>query len=1356
MAGHPDGLYSRTFVGETGWKEGLPLATEDCIGTNCAQQKRWTWTDYTQDNIALTYILNPRVKEARVGDSANVKETAVEYHMSGSSTTVANYGLVKKVEVGDLSTVIKRVETDYLLTKPYTDRNIIGLPSETRAWGKNDLTNNLEQVSRVTYGYDEGTFSQEPNQIITPTRHDTANYGSAFTKRGNPTSTTRWEVPNNVTSVTSQVRYDIAGSPVAQIDPLGRKVRIGYADNFQPTQSFTTFAYPTVITDPAGSSLGDALHSSTVKYRYDIGANVEASSPAPAGNTLGKKTTRLFDTYGRLEKETIVNSGAYTRYEYPTNGIQSKVFSTIIDTNNNGADALDEVMSESWSDGAGRVRRSRTEHPGSSGGWSGSIVEYDILGRAKRQSVPTEVSVPNANDPDTWAPAGDDLTRGFLWTYQKYDWNGRVVRKNTTDGTDSPTLNDSDVLISYEGCGCAGGQQTTIEAERVPVPGTSNFARRKQKVYEDILGRAFKTEVMNWDGSVYSTTQESFNGRDQVLKRSQFDGPSGSGTYRDVLMTFDGHGRMKTRHYPIENVGANTTWNYNTDDTIQNVTDPRGVVTSFGYNSRAMTESIFYDPGSTGVADTPDVAFAYDNAGNRTSMTDGTGNTSYVYDSLSRITSETKYITELNQSFTINYTYAMNGAVQTFTDPQDSARTAEYTFDKIGRTTQTRNSYSGVEKQKLQETQYRAWGALKKHTFVNIGVAGSIIYPVEFNHDNRLQVSSYAALYPPNPNGVTFAVNYARNADGKVNLSTDTVLPSFTRNFEYDHVGRVTKSLSGAAIHGIPQTDTPYRTTIAYNSFSEPTSIAGKHWEVSNVSHLPTITLTTGRDPTSVYDAAGNIAHERMRTTPTILNRIYGYDAGGRNTSVFDPALRTTETDKNSISTFDGNGWRVKAETTQGSSWTKKFEISSTVLGGETVGSWEFDNFPPTPDIKKFISSANGVKMTYNSQATFWEFEWLSPDGTTMYAGGSHASEEFDARGAALGIENPYSGGGGYGGGGGFGDAEHYARCEWGGLSISCGMADRLHAAEVRVNQDIERRTGTPSRHLAYEPKYQAPEKKAKRDNATAPKTQKTDKPQEDTNKGQTVNPASVPDGDGKTGNSSTGSSEEIDNTIYGPADMRLGGSYVTVRDDSSVDASVSEGLSVLSPKDPCDISDLARPSWVSLKTNVATAERRYLGTKLVAGAGGLVTLTTATIPGVGIAVASISAATTALAAKNHANWFRSMVNDGGKWDYKSLTTITELKSGKSIWEKFGNFHYGVVGAAAGFDRGKTIQRMAGHNQDTKGEVGGGGEHGGMESIIADFLANRDGGEYPYRDEIADQELIERGRSYYYAGCHNK
>ncbi len=88
---------------------------------------------------------------------------------------------------------------------------------------------------------------------------------------------------------------------------------------------------PTSVTDPASNS-------STVKYRYDIGANVWAQSPAPAGQNVGKTTEREFDSIGRLLRETVVNNGAYTRYEYPTNGIQSKAFAPLVDVNSNGAD----------------------------------------------------------------------------------------------------------------------------------------------------------------------------------------------------------------------------------------------------------------------------------------------------------------------------------------------------------------------------------------------------------------------------------------------------------------------------------------------------------------------------------------------------------------------------------------------------------------------------------------------------------------------------------------------------------------------------------------------------------------------------------------------------------------------------------------------------------------------------------------------------------------------------------------------------------------------------------------------------------------------------------------------------------
>lgn len=209
----------------------------------------------------------------------------------------------------------------------------------------------------------------------------------------------------------------------------------------------------------------------------------------------------------------------------------------------------------------------------------------------------------------------------------------------------------------------------------------------------------------------------------------------------------------------------------------------------------------------------------------------------------------------------------------------------------------------------------------------------------------------------------------------------------------------------------------------------------------------------------------------------------------------------------------------------------------------------------------------------------------------------------------------------------------------------------------------------------------------------------------------------------------------------------------IDMSDTGGPDASVAQN-SLLG--DPCDISDLRIPSDVNIASNVRTASSRYTKTKLTVGSNGVLALSTAPIPGIGLAGLAVSAGGTVVAATNHARWFYNMVNDGGDWDYKTGSTELIPGTGKSIYEPFGNFHYGVVGAAAGFDRGNTLQRMAGYVQERNSQKSDGGEHGGLTSIIADFVANKTGGEYPYKDEKADQSLIERGRAYYYAGCYNR
>ena len=233
---------------------------------------------------------------------------------------------------------------------------------------------------------------------------------------------TRHDVTGATSSVTSSIKCNIAGS----INPLGRSVKISYAEKFNDTTANRhTYAYPTILTNPLNNS-------SSVSYRFDTGANVWAKSPDSNSTVQGKVTARTFDSIGRLQKESVFKGNqaylnnqeyAYTRYEYPTNQIQSKVYITVIDTDNDGADANDEVLAESWSDGAGRFLKSRTEHLGSSGGYTSVFAEYDILGQVKRSTVPTEI---NTN----WIPS-DAAARGWLWKPQEYDWKGRMTQTDS-------------------------------------------------------------------------------------------------------------------------------------------------------------------------------------------------------------------------------------------------------------------------------------------------------------------------------------------------------------------------------------------------------------------------------------------------------------------------------------------------------------------------------------------------------------------------------------------------------------------------------------------------------------------------------------------------------------------------------------------------------------------------------------------------------------------------------------------------------------------------------------------------------------------------------------------------------------
>jgi hypothetical protein len=329
MAGHPDNLYTRIHYAPSGWKEGLTIATEDCIGTNCSDRKRWTWTGWDQDDPSVSYMLNPRVEETRVGDGTNTKRTVTGYWIE--SGNISAYGLPMNQYVfdTDLSTVLKAVSYTYDMVSAYTSRRIIGLPESVISYGGSISSSNV--VAKTTFEYDEGNFSDSGlQQNISPTQHDSTSYGSSFvTGRGNLTSVTRWDATDddnsNLAIVTKTTKYNTAGSPVAQITPwystYTRTVRIGYADNFNSTVGVSTYAYPRslpirrvrhwvtrIIPRRRNiATISGQTSKRTVRHRPGTAREKERCAPLTIPPVVWRKTPRG-DITGQLGSSTLTHA----------------------------------------------------------------------------------------------------------------------------------------------------------------------------------------------------------------------------------------------------------------------------------------------------------------------------------------------------------------------------------------------------------------------------------------------------------------------------------------------------------------------------------------------------------------------------------------------------------------------------------------------------------------------------------------------------------------------------------------------------------------------------------------------------------------------------------------------------------------------------------------------------------------------------------------------------------------------------------------------------------------------------------------------------------------------------------------
>lgn len=948
----PDNTVVREYHDFSDYRKGLATRIDTLSLAAVKKSVQLTWE---QDNEALSYPNNPRVRETRVtDDQGNVRRSTTSYTSFGLPSDVYEYD-------ADAVTVLRRTHIDYNNDSAYLNRRILGLPDTQTVFNQSGGV-----VAKTSFEYDLGSQFLTDTSAA-PTNHD-ASYGPTFSLgRGNLCRVNRWDAddPQNNSKAVAvrQIGYFTTGAPRFVKDASGHGVTLNYTDSFSDGSARNTFAYPTTVSDAEN-------FSSTAIFNYDMGVVISTRDPKGAEMQM-----EYNDPAGRLTKQqyvdTVLNqSGTYTIFEYPTSMREIRT-RTLLDPGvvTYSAQALD---------GMGRVIGTvRQFFTGGSLSYSGQKMVYDSMGRLRQQSNPAQISYSPGFQISNWIPTGDDAS-GWVFTTQDYDWNGRPTVTTNPDATST--------RVDYTGCGCAGGAVQTFTDEGTLV--NTVVQRRRQRTTSDVFGRPFKTEMLNFDGSVYTTSVSTYNGRDQVTSIKQYqgtatnDGSCPTGTCQETLMTYDGHGRLQSRKAPAES--SPTVYSYNPDDTLQKITDARNVQTNYSYNNRHLVTSISYDVTSApGVPATPGVSYSYDSAGNRRSMSDGLGSVVYEYDNWSRLSGETRRFNAINGGstpFPITYSYTLAGQLKSLSDPWGGV--VNYAYDAGGQLSGVTGSGTAASVYASQ-AQYRAWGDLKQLTYGSNRT-------LTLSYDTRLRLSRYDL------SGI-MATDYQYYPDGRVKYVGRNGASWQDRAYRYDQVGRLQEALSGAEARGGSTADGPFRQIYQHNVWNNMVGRTNWSWGSGPASYSDT--YVNDRNQAWSYDASGNpTAQDSLQTT---------YDAAERRVQIRDfnsrgPRFPSGVTISQS---YDGDGQRLKQ--TEGALTT--YFLRSSSLSGQVIA----EVLPDGSRNVRYVYSNSGALL---AQETASGVNWLHTNPVTgsqassNLSGGSALRAELDPLGLSVGFTAPDNG----------------------------------------------------------------------------------------------------------------------------------------------------------------------------------------------------------------------------------------------------------------------------------------------------------------------------------------------------------
>jgi RHS repeat-associated protein len=461
---------------------------------------------------------------------------------------------------------------------------------------------------------------------------------------------------------------------------------------------------------------------------------------------------------------------------------------------------------------------------------------------------------------------------------------------------------------------------------------------------------------------------------------------------------YDALGRLISAATP-ETANIATRNQYNIYDLVVQRTDPRGVITTYGYDNLNRLQTVSYNVGSTGVPPTPGVTFTYgasaaqNNNGRLITITDGAGSENYSYDVLGRMTQLQKIV----GTTTYTTTYQYNSASELTQITYPSGRVVQQAVDSIGRLcaiAQTASSCTTATNPYATNFQYNSASQLTGFSYGNSVAASFTFSPDRLQMTGLSYVKGAASLYSLNywykldssrcPNGTAGNngqiqciidnidsgrnIAYSYDALSRLTAATavgSTAYPQWGLSFAYDRYGnRLTQSISAGCVS--PMTCPTNSLTFSNSSGAKTNRPDGYGFDLNG-------NMTNDGSNTLTYDAENHF----LTSTGTLGSGTYTYDGKG---------LRVKKVSGSATTVYIYSGPKVIAEYVNGAaplSPTREYIYSGdkllTKIEGGAAQYYHSDHLSV-----RLTTDSNGNKIGEQGHFPFGEL-WYANNTTSKW-----------------------------------------------------------------------------------------------------------------------------------------------------------------------------------------------------------------------------------------------------------------------------------------------------------------------------------------------------------------------------------